>query len=249
MENLAKLKSLFSTIVASSTPAATSLKEKSLADVEPQEIAMAEQSLLESGYSHGDLRRLYPLEMQLLGNQTQRIRSALPANHIVRRILCEHELILCFLADMEDASIKIRTMETRDDTTAAFRKLEHAVWHLTGMTSHHGLEDDVIMPEIRNRGYATLAEADRLDHVFVDASIRKIAELVRNGHKMQFAFFKRELSLVVGTLASAYREHIFREDNIMLPTALKVIEDASVWQRMNDYCDEVSYCSMHGGFN
>jgi DUF438 domain-containing protein len=249
MEKLAKLKSLFTTVVGSSLPAPATVKERSISNVEPQDIALAEQSLLESGYSHGDLRRLYPLEMQLLGNQTQSIRSALPANHIVRRIVCEHELILCFLADLEDATAKIRMMEVRDDTTTAFRKLEHAVWHLTGMTSHHGLEDDVIMPEIKNRGYAVLAEADRLDHVFVDASIRKIAELVRNGHKMQFAFFKRELSIAVGTLVSAYREHIFREDNIMLPTALKVIEEPKVWQRMNDYCDEVSYCSMHGGFN
>jgi DUF438 domain-containing protein len=247
VEKITKLKDLFSTVVCSKEPVSSAITERGLFGAEPEDIALAEQSLLESGYSQGDLRRLYPLEMQLLGNQTHRIRASLPANHVVRRIVCEHELILCFLADLEDANNRIRGSETRDDTAMAYRKLEHTVWHLTGMAAHHGLEDDVIMPELKNRGYSVLAEAGRLDHVFIDASISKLAELVKSGHKMQFSFYKRELNLAVSTLVSACREHIFREDNIMLPTALKVIDDPKAWQRINDYCDDVSYCCMHGG--
>jgi DUF438 domain-containing protein len=246
VEKISKLKDLFSTVFANKDPVSSSLKERKLFSAEPEDIALAEQSLLESGFSQGDLRKLYPLEMQLLGNQTQRIRSILPANHVVRRIICEHEFIMCFLADLEEASSRIRLMEARDDTTATFRKLEHSVWHLTGLNVHHGLEDDVIMPEIKNRGYAVLAEAGKLDHVFIDASIGKLAELVINGHKMQWPFFKREINLAVSALVSAYREHIFREDNIMLPTALKVIDNPKVWQRINEYCDDISYCCMHG---
>jgi DUF438 domain-containing protein len=246
MKKMMELKDLFSTVVAGKNPSSSALKERCLAGAEPQDIARAEQSLLDSGYSQGDLRRLYPLEMQLLGNQTQRIRAALPANHVVRRIICEHEFILCVLADLEDANSGVRVMERRDDTMMAFRKLEHAVWHLTGMTVHHSLEEDMIMPELMSRGYAALAEACKLDHVFVDAGIRKLAELVTSGHKMQFPFFTRELNLAATALVSAYREHIFREDNIMLPLALKVINEPRVWQRINEYCDDISYCCMHG---
>lgn len=246
MEKIARLKNLFSTVVAGKTPAVSAVKERSLSGIQPHDVAMAEQSLLDSGYSQGDLRRLYQLEMQLLGNQTQTIRQMLPANHVVRRIVCEHELILGYLADLEDAATTITSMKDRDDAATAFRKFEHAVWHLAGMSIHHALEDDMIMPQLRNRGYAALAEAGRLDHVFLDAATRKLMELVAAGHKMQFAFFKRELGLAAAALISAYREHIFREDNIMLPTALKVINDPNVWQRINEYCDEVSYCCMHG---
>jgi DUF438 domain-containing protein len=246
MEKIARLKNLFSTVVAGKSLAPSPLKERSLSGIEPHDIALAEQSLLESGYSQGDLRRLYPLEVQLLGNQTQKIRQLLPANHVVRRVICEHELILGFLANLEDAAAAISAMKERDDAMTAFRKFEHAVWHLAGMTIHHALEDDMIMPQLRSRGYAALAEAGRLDHVFLDAAIRKLMELVAGGHKMQFSFFKRELCLAAAALVSAYREHIFREDNIMLPTALKVIDDPAVWQRINEYCDEVSYCCMHG---
>ena len=246
MEKIARLKNLFSTVVAGKVSPSSPLKARSLSGIEPHDIALAEQSLLESGCSQGDLRRLYPLEMQLLGNQTQAIRQSLPANHVVRRIICEHELILGYLADLEDAAAVITEMNDRDDATASWRKFEHAVWHLAGMSIHHALEDDMIMPQLRSRGYAALAEAGRLDHAFLEAATRKLMELVASGHKMQFTFFKRELGLATQALVSAYGEHIFREDNIMLPTALKVIHDPAIWQRINEYCDEVSYCCMHG---
>jgi len=249
MEKIAKLKNLFSTVVAGKGRVGISQKERRIAGIEPQDIAQAEQSLLEAGFSQGDLRRLYPLEAELLGNQTQHIRAALPANHIARRIVCEHEIMLGFLADLEDSAAQVCAMETRDDTTTAFRKLEHAVWHLAGMGVHQSLEDDMIMPELRSRGYAALADACGLDHVFLDAAVQKLMELVARGHKMQFSFFKRELRLAADTLVAACREHIFREDNIMLPTALKVITDPRVWKRVNEYCDDVSYCCMHGALS
>ena len=38
------------------------------------------------------------------------------------------------------------------------------------------------------------------------------------------------------------RDHIFKENNILYPTALEVIKENSVWKKMKDDCDKIGYC-------
>ena len=38
------------------------------------------------------------------------------------------------------------------------------------------------------------------------------------------------------------RDHIFKENNILYPTSLEVIQDADTWQKLKDACDKIGYC-------
>jgi DUF438 domain-containing protein len=40
----------------------------------------------------------------------------------------------------------------------------------------------------------------------------------------------------------ALRDHIFKENNVLYPAALEVIEDESVWTRLKQECDKIGYC-------
>ena len=59
---------------------------------------------------------------------------------------------------------------------------------------------------------------------------------------MDFRDFTRRLDEVVRFLAPTLREHIFKENNILYPTALEVIDNTEVWVRLKGECDKIGYC-------
>ena len=40
------------------------------------------------------------------------------------------------------------------------------------------------------------------------------------------------------------RDHIFKENYILYPSSLEVIEEKEVWDDMKKRCDEIGYCSF-----
>ena len=47
---------------------------------------------------------------------------------------------------------------------------------------------------------------------------------------------------LAGFIVPTLREHIYKENNILYPAALQVIEDDRVWQKLKDECDSIGYC-------
>ena len=64
----------------------------------------------------------------------------------------------------------------------------------------------------------------------------KNPERIRNRHE------------IVKFLIPSLREHIFKENNILYPTALEAIDDAQVWVQLKRDCDRVGYCCFRPTF-
>jgi hypothetical protein len=67
---------------------------------------------------------------------------------------------------------------------------------------------------------------------------------------MDFEDFIVQLDEVVRAILPLLRDHIFKENNILYPTALEIIDDNEVWSRLKDECNRIGYCSFlifHGG--
>ncbi len=213
-----------------------------LATIEPKDICLAEQDLIKSGMAMENMRHLRSSHIQIIGNQSLKLRQSLPPEHVLRRILCEHEMIECFLADLLDVAKTIGEVKYISTTSSEFRKLSHIVHHLMALDQHHEREEQVIFPELERRGYFAPPQITRTEHSDVKKNINHLKELIDNCESMSFALFNRKLNQIVNNVVPMIHEHIFTEDNILYPTALQVIDDESVWSRMKAVCDEIGYC-------
>jgi len=59
-----------------------------------------------------------------------------------------------------------------------------------------------------------------------------------------FNEFKKSLNSTSRFIVSSLRDHIFKENNILYPTALDVIKENKVWNKMKTECDKIGYCSF-----
>lgn len=213
-----------------------------LSIIDPQDLAKAEQHLVEKGLDPAELVKLCPLHMELLDDQVSRLKEILPEEHIVATLINEHETLLCFLDDLDFVNQSIQRMRGYEPERVEYRRLLHIAEQLVGAELHHQREEEILFPALEKRGVFGPPMVMRQEHTELRNHKRKLLELARNAAVMEFLDFTTQLAEVVGFLVPMLREHIFKENNILYPTALEVIEDEQVWSQLKGDCDRIGYC-------
>ena len=215
--------------------------------IDPKDIAIAEENLLKDGFSARMVQQLSSAFMLLgiLEEHAATLKAKLPDDHVLRMVLAEHDLLKCFISDLERVTKRIDQLENMTDVNAYFQRLTHIIEHLDGMEEHIEREEDVIFPYLRNHGWNSLCAAAQSDHVNIRVAVSDLIKLVASYKKNNFKEFKVRLNSTTNYLCPLVKEHIFQEDNVLYPIALEVIEDKDVWERMKSVCDEIGYCGVH----
>jgi len=183
--------------------------------------------------------------MGVLEGREANLRERLPADHVLRIILAEHELTRCFLADLDSLVREIVAMERMTDTSMEFMRLSHVAEHLHAMLEHIEREDDVLFPALRRHGWSALAAAPGRAHERIRGHIDSLLRLLGTFRAERFDAFKQQLALLSQTLTQVILEHLHEEDNLLFPIALEVVKEPEAWQRIKRLCDEIGYCGVH----
>ncbi len=219
-----------------------------LADIGPRELSLAEQKLLEEGLEPAELGQLCQIHMEVLGDQVTRMKQQVPSGHVVHTLVSEHEMILGFLDNLDEVNQRVQRMEEyHPETTDDFQRLLHIAQHLVETEAHHEREEQVLFPELENRGITGPPDVMRMEHEQLRPQKQDLLQLAESVGEMDFQEFQRRLDITVAFVVSVLQDHIFKENNILYPTALKVIEDERVWEQMKEGCDEIGYCCFTPG--
>ncbi len=213
-----------------------------LADASCRDLARAQENLLASGIATSELWRMWNRNARLLPNQSAKLRAELPRNHILQTILAEHDMILCFIADLDDVNNKLQSFPYAASSTMEIRKLAHIAAHLVSSEQHHEREEQIIFPELKLRGYHRLLEIINDQHLQIIQRGQRLKDLVWDVDRTNFDAFKSRLDELANYLVVAIQVHIFIETNIIFPLAIEVINDRRVWERMKETCDQIGYC-------
>lgn len=218
-----------------------------IGSITPGDIAEAENRLLQNGYTINKIQQLSSafVLMGILENSEHVLPSKLPDNHILRKVLAEHDMLRCFLADLEDVVSAIQQMDSLTSTNSEFMRLSHITEHLNGMLEHMQREDDVLFPGIRDHGWKSLFSRVESEHVYIQMSISDLVKLVTAFGKIPFISFKTRLVSTVRYLCPLLRDHLFYEDRVLFPLAVSMVEDGQTWNRLRRICNEIDYCGIH----
>jgi uncharacterized protein len=244
MEKTEQLTNILRRLNTGEDPAQVRAEAKELlTTIGPEDLAIAEQNLIEEGLSIEDLQGLCPIHMEVLGEQVEQMKASLPKGHIVSTLVSEHDMILGFLDKLQQVGDAIGRMSAYPGPTEEFKMLAHIAEHLVETERHHQREEDVLFPEMEERGVYGPPTVMRQEHNELRPRKHELKELVEHVGEKDFDAFKQRLSELVGFIVPVLRDHIFKENNILYPAALQVIgSDADIWQRLKDACDEIGYC-------
>jgi len=216
-------------------------------NVDPEDIATAEQTLIDEGYSGRVVQRLsatfmlMALQKNKEGNSTPR----LPDGHILRKIKVEHDLIGCYVTDLNKVVATIRNLHCLTDVSSEFRNLAHILGHLSIVKEHIDREEDIIFPYLRKSGWVKLCQAALNEHGKIRIDIDNLLALMTSFNEIGFDDFRGWLITIVHRFSPMIRQHLSYENELLYPISLFAIDDANVWKRMKALCDEIGYCGVH----
>ncbi len=213
-----------------------------LASTTPEELSLAEQKLTETDLKPEDLRHLCAAHIELIEEKTEEIKLNLASGHVIHTLISEHDEILSFLNQLEKVNQDIQKIGIYNSKDKIFKKLKHISHHLIEAENHHAREEQILFPELEKRGIWGPPKIMKMDHEELKEEKRELKRLVKKANKNNFNNFKESLDSTVKSLVFVLREHIFKENNILYPTALDVIKDKKVWDKMKEEADKMGYC-------
>jgi len=244
-----KIVNLLKRLNAGENPAEVKTEAKEfLATIDPKDLSLAEQKLMEEGLEMSDLQNLCSAHLEMLGDSLGEMKAKLPPGHVLATLVSEHEMILGFLDELEKTNDAIRNADHYDPQAPEYGKLKHLAEHLVGAEKHHQREEEVLFPEVEKRGVYGPTQVMKMEHDELREQKHRLQELAEEAGRMDFPRFQRELDETARFIVTVLREHIFKENNILYPTALDVIgEDEKTWAGMKDECDTIGYCCFTPG--
>jgi DUF438 domain-containing protein len=218
-----------------------------ITSITPRDIADAEDKLVQGGLSSRRVQQLSAsfILMGLMDGNQSNLRERLNERHILKKVLAEHDMTLCFIADLEDVALRISQSEFLNDMSGEIRRLAHITDHISAIEEHIEREDDVILPALRLQGWESLCKAVESDHVHIRSAIRQLSALVDSFGQISFGVFKARLMSAVKNLCPILKEHIFHEDRILYPVVVAMIDKPEFWEKIRTVCDEIDYCGIH----
>jgi len=216
-------------------------------NISPAELAAAELSLLDDGYTPTAVNQLSTafVVMRIYEQHVSGPKGQFQDVHILQKVTAEHGVFRCLAAELNEAAADLRAMECIWDTASEYRRLIHVVDHLSAMKEHFEREDDVILPYLKRLGWANLCVVAENDHAQLRADIDSLTSLVTAIHAFSPEDFQTALVAGVGRFCSCLLEHLSFEDGLLWPIALVVIDNPAVWRTMKALCEEIGYCGIH----
>lgn len=195
----------------------------------PNEISEAEQILLDRGLERSELQEFCKVHLKAVREKVEEIKEELEEGHPIKTMILEHEEILDSLDELEELKDELGDM---DDEIK--ERLQKNAEHLVEAEKHHEREEETIFPRMREKGITGPPRMMEDDHEKIWPKKKRLKELSEEpGENIE------EIKELIDFLGLNLRDHIFKENNILYPSALKQIDG---WDKIKRECDDIGYC-------
>jgi DUF438 domain-containing protein len=219
-----------------------SIEEKArllLRDVDPETLSLVEQELMAEGFDPEEFRRL--CEIHLKAITIRREDNEVGRDHPVSILKAEHEVILDNLKSLEKIVGKLRFNIGLGQLSEELKKLEPILELLLEAESHHQREEKSLFPRLEERGVTGPPNIMRLEHEDLRARKRALKKLLDERNALDYNYLVNRVRELGMYIALTLRDHIYKENNILYPLALKTIPE-NEWDGIREEFDAIGYC-------
>jgi len=210
--------------------------------IEPKDIAEIEEELIKEGMPREEIQRLCDLHLAVFKESLEKEKTLAPQGHPIHTLMEEHKIILQFADKLKDITQKVKQVKDFDSAGKEMEQLSHIiVEHLKDSESHYVREENVLFPYLEKHGVTQPPAIMWSEHIQIREIKKKLYEVVEQQESMGLHDFTKKLNGVAASLGDILQSHFYKENNILFPTALKVIAE-SEWIDIKKQFDELGYC-------
>lgn len=205
------------------------------------EIAKIEQELIQEGMSREEIQKLCDVHMEVFREQLEKQRPAVTTENPINILLEEHKMIQQILAELAEITDKIQKASDYGEVADEIKRLKHVSEELLDAEKHYLREENVLFPVLEKHGITEPPAIMWIEHNQLRERKKQLRNLVENYGSLGFQEFKKQIGEISRPLGNVLSSHIFKENNILFPTALRVVSEQE-WKAIRKEFDEIGYC-------
>lgn len=236
------LKELIKALHAGAQP--DEMKEKfkeALEGIGPLELSKVEEELIEEGMPREEVRRLCDVHLAVFRESLEKPKSEVPSGHPIHILLKEHELVRRFVEEISPLLPRVEQAKDFEGIENELSKIGELLRHLKEYEKHKVREENCLFPYLEKHGVTQPPAIMWAEHDEQREEIKEASKTLENKEILGFEEFKGKLLSHLSNLSHLIPNHFYKEENILLPTALRLISDGE-WREIRASMDELGYC-------
>ncbi len=210
-------------------------------EVTPLDIAQVEEELIKEGLPREEIQRLCDVHLAVMRESVEREKVVVPQGHPLNILMEEHRLLLEYAGKLREVVGKAKEAGSLPALGDEMEHLAHLLQHFKDSESHYVREENVLFPMLEKHGITQPPAIMWMEHDKIRGIKKGLYQAVESAQGMAFSDFARRLDETSLELAEMLSSHFFKENNILFPTALKVISEGE-WQDIRRQFDGLGYC-------
>jgi len=212
-----------------------------LEGVSPLEIAKIEQELIKEGIPREEIQKLCDVHLAVFREQLEKQKLDIPLEHPISILMEEHKILLKLSEKLSTIANKVQQATDVSYVGKDITQITHIAKELLDAEKHYLREENVLFPALEKHGITEPPAIMWTEHNQLRERKKQLHNLIEKYDATGFQDFKKHLSENAKSLNNTLSSHIFKENNILFPTALRVVTNEE-WKKAREEFDEIGYC-------
>lgn len=168
----------------------------------------------------------------------------LSPDHVIYILFQEHEKIGGFLDQLASTEESILSLNKKDANPGLVTKLVELAQLLLEAEPHHQREEQVLFPALEERGITGPPQVMRMEHETLRDLKHKLLDTATKAGETEWEGFQARVEFFAKGIIQTLRAHIEKENNVLYPLALEVIQGEKVWEELQSKSQSIGPCSF-----
>ncbi|MEM3609001.1 MAG: DUF438 domain-containing protein, partial [Candidatus Bathyarchaeia archaeon] len=196
-----------------------------LESVSAEEIARIEQELVREGLPREEIQRLCDVHLAVFKEELEKQRPVAKQETPINILLEEHKILQKVLEKLGQVVDKVVKAEDANSISNEISQLKEIATELLDAEKHYLREENVLFPLLEKHGITEPPAIMWMEHNQLREKKKKLRETVENYAALNFQNFKKQIGETSKSIIAVLSSHIFKENNILFPTALRVFTE------------------------
>jgi len=210
-------------------------------NLSPLEISIIEGELVKEGMPRTELQTFCDAHLAVFRESIEKDELKLPDGHPINILMQEHKHMLDFTENLREAVTKLKNQGDFDSNNETIKDIDHIIKHLIESESHYLREENVLFPYLEKHGVTEPPAVMWMEHDKIRDAKKQLQNLRSKLSELSPKEFTEKLSELAILLSDLLSNHFYKENKILFPTALKVIEEQE-WGEIREQFDDIGYC-------
>lgn len=212
-----------------------------LKGLEAADIAKIEEELIHEGMPRDEIQRLCEVHLAVFRETLEKEQTLAPVGHPIHTLMEEHKILLQYVEKLKTTLAVIQGLADQAALSKARTELSDLVEHFKDSEKHYLREENVLFPYLEKHGITGPPAVMWAEHNEIRATKKIIYDAIESNAHLNLHDFISRINEAAIRLGDQLMSHFYKENNILFPTAMKVIT-TDEWHAVEAQFLEVGYC-------